>query len=554
MTIYQKVIAAYGILRSAINGRMSKYDIAQEFRDRATYAVGRLVIYDDKLYRCTTAHTGSWDANDFVQSTVEEAIIYEVDKAVLAASAEFAEKTDIASEFSPSERYDVNRLVVYDHVLYRCSVAHPADEWNGDHFVQATVDDVIALNGGLRNIADDFDKTKSYSVGQLVVYDNKLYRCTSAHTGDWTSGHFTTSTVEAALALKASISDLADEFEEGAYSVGQLVKKDGKIYRCTTAHTGAWNGGADFIESTVSGALNLMATKAELSELGSSTDSALSGKIGLDKISEEFSTETSYSVGQLVKKGGKLYRCTAEHAAGSWNDGVDFTESPVSGSVNIMATKSEVETKIGLDNIAEEFSTGTAYSVGQIVKKGGKLYRCTAEHAAGSWNDGVDFTEAPVSVSLNQMATNIASLNSTIAQTALKSELGYSGRSYDIDVSDDVGWINVNDMEVAVLHLSYSGGDPSSISIDLPEVESEDENGNFHAARCFIIVDTSEIDDGEHMPNIEIGSADDTVLWSSMAGYFEINACNFLLFTYMGRNVWYCEQQYISIRTSVSDS
>ena len=192
MTIYQKVIAAYGILRSAINGRMSKYDVAQEFRDSATYAVGRLVIHDDKLYRCTTAHTGSWDANDFVQTTVDEAIIYEIDRAVLAASAEFAEKTDIASEFSSAQRYDVDRLVVYENVLYRCSVAHPAGEWNGDHFVQATVDDVIALNGGLRNIADDFDKTKSYSVGQLVVYDNKLYRCTSAHTGDWTAGHFTT--------------------------------------------------------------------------------------------------------------------------------------------------------------------------------------------------------------------------------------------------------------------------------------------------------------------------------------------------------------------------
>lgn len=479
MTIYQKVIAAYGILRSAINGRMSKYDVAQEFRDSATYAVGRLVIHDDKLYRCTTAHTGPWDANDFVQSTVEEAIIYEIDRAVLAASAEFAEKTDIASEFSSTQRYDVDRLVVYENVLYRCSVAHPAGEWNGDHFVQATVDDVIALNGGLKNIADDFDKTKSYSVGQLVVYDNKLYRCTSAHTGDWTAAHFTTSTVEAALALKALLSDLADEFADGTYSVGQLVKKDGKIYRCTTAHTGAWNGGADFVESTVSGALNLMATKAELSELSSSTDSAISGKIGLDKI-------------------------------------------------------------------AEEFSTGTSYSVGQLVKKDGKLYRCTAPHTAGSWNQGADFTEAPVSVSVNQMATNIASLNSAIAQAALKSELGYSGKSYDIDVSDDIGTIYVHDMEVAVLHLSYTGGSPSNIHIDLPDVESEDGNGNFHAARCFIIVDTSEIDDSEHMPYINVGSADDTVLWTSMSGWFQTESLNLLSLTYAGRNVWHCDQQYVS--------
>lgn len=482
MTTYQKVIAAYGILRSAINGRMSKYDVAQEFRDSATYAVGRLVIHDDKLYRCTTAHTGPWDANDFVQSTVEEAIIYEIDRAVLAASAEFAEKTDIASEFSRTQRYDVDRLVVYENVLYRCSVAHPAGEWNGDHFVQATVDDVIALNGGLRNIADDFDKTKSYSVGQLVVYDNKLYRCTSAHTGDWTAAHFTTSTVEAALALKALLSDLADEFADGTYSVGQLVKKDGKIYRCTAAHTGAWNGGADFVESTVSGALNLMATKAELSELGSSTDLAISGKIGLDKISGEF-------------------------------------------------------------------STGTAYSVGQIVRKDGKLYRCETAHAAGPWNSGADFTEAPVSVSVNQMAANIASLNSAIAQTALKSELGYSGNYYNCDIRGH-DEIDIADRGIAVLHLydSESSDQLGEIVVNLPQVSQEDESGSFHATNCMLVVDALDIHDDalDIMSTIVLNGGDYCLqLWNGMRNPYYIETVSMVKLTYLGTingcAAWFCE-------------
>jgi len=341
----------------------------------------------------------------------------------------------------------------------------------------------ISSRMSIYNVASEFNKFSTYDAGRLVIYQNEIFMCTNHHTGEWNADDFTRTTFGEAIlynigkAENSIIEKLSDEFEDGTYSVGQLVKKDWKLYRCTTAHTGAWNGGADFIESTVSGALNLMATKAELSDLGSSTDLAISGKIGLDKI-------------------------------------------------------------------AGEFSTGTAYSVGQIVKKDGKLYRCTTAHAAGSWNSGADFSEAPVSVSVNQMAENIASLNSEIVQTALKSELGYSGRSYDIDVSDDVGWISVHDMEVAVLHLSYSGGSPSDISIDLPEVESEDGNGNFHAARCFIIVDTLEIDDSEHMPYIKIGSDDDTVLWTSMSGYFQTEALNFLSLTYAGRNVWFCEQHY----------
>ena len=33
---------------------------------------------------------------------------------------------------------------------------------------------------------DTFDSTQSYAKGSMVVYDNKIYEFTSAHTGDWT--------------------------------------------------------------------------------------------------------------------------------------------------------------------------------------------------------------------------------------------------------------------------------------------------------------------------------------------------------------------------------
>lgn len=36
---------------------------------------------------------------------------------------------------------------------------------------------------------------------------------------------------------------------------------------------------------------------------------------------------------------------------------------------------------------AEEFSTSTAYSVGDLCLYGGKLYIFTAAHAAGDWDD-----------------------------------------------------------------------------------------------------------------------------------------------------------------------
>ena len=49
-------------------------DIAPAFDAIGTYAVDDYVIYNDQLYRCTTAHTGSWDENDFTATTISDEI------------------------------------------------------------------------------------------------------------------------------------------------------------------------------------------------------------------------------------------------------------------------------------------------------------------------------------------------------------------------------------------------------------------------------------------------------------------------------------------------
>lgn len=49
-------------------------DIAQEFDATASYAVDDYVLKDGVLYKCTTAHTGAWDANDFTATTISDEI------------------------------------------------------------------------------------------------------------------------------------------------------------------------------------------------------------------------------------------------------------------------------------------------------------------------------------------------------------------------------------------------------------------------------------------------------------------------------------------------
>ena len=54
---------------SAIKG-----DIAPAFDATASYVVGDNVLKDGVLYKCTTDHTGAWDANDFTATTISDEI------------------------------------------------------------------------------------------------------------------------------------------------------------------------------------------------------------------------------------------------------------------------------------------------------------------------------------------------------------------------------------------------------------------------------------------------------------------------------------------------
>lgn len=74
MTIYQKVIAVFGLLRSSIMQRSKKSAIAPTFSESVAYSEGRLVYRGDTLYRCTVVHSGAWDPSHFTETTIDEAL------------------------------------------------------------------------------------------------------------------------------------------------------------------------------------------------------------------------------------------------------------------------------------------------------------------------------------------------------------------------------------------------------------------------------------------------------------------------------------------------
>ena len=74
MTLYQKIISVFGMLRTSIDRRAEKSELAPDFSDSSSYAVGRFVYRNDVLYRCTVAHEGAWDSSHFTTTTIDEAL------------------------------------------------------------------------------------------------------------------------------------------------------------------------------------------------------------------------------------------------------------------------------------------------------------------------------------------------------------------------------------------------------------------------------------------------------------------------------------------------
>lgn len=76
-------------------------------------------------------------------------------------------------------------------------------------------------DGAIASISDAFSSASAYSVGDYVIYNNLLYKCTTAITtpGDWTgSANWERVTIEEILATKANTSSLATVATTGSFN------------------------------------------------------------------------------------------------------------------------------------------------------------------------------------------------------------------------------------------------------------------------------------------------------------------------------------------------
>lgn len=193
-----------------------------------------------------------------------------------------------------------------------------------------------------------------YVKDDVVAYAGKTYVCFSTHTS--------ASTFAPALASATWVLMLDGYAWRSAWTIstlynpGDLVRYNGIVYRCITAHTS---------KSTTSGVA------------GADTTSGLEGDQAKwetvaksDYWTQDWTVSTRYKINDLVKYGATIYRCITAH-----NSVADTTSG-------LEADSAFWTTVYQQNDFKGDWATAIRYKVKDVVKYGGSLWIATASHTS----------------------------------------------------------------------------------------------------------------------------------------------------------------------------
>lgn len=273
------------------------------------YARGHMVIYNNCLYRCKTPHISD--------------VSFDLD------ALKWQEVKTSVRIWSPSVYYYENDTALVDGSLYLCITAHVSESTFNS--TEESYWEVIGGAGGISVWQDN----KSYNEGQLVSYNNILYKANSKHTS--------TASFSADIAnwdiVNAGLNSWATSVY---YLAGIVVIANNKIYQCTKAHTST----------------TFTADIANWQEIS-----------GYRIVIDDWKVNTEYVVGDLCADDKKIYRCTVKHTSGTLFDSVEE------------ANWEELSPTI---NEITDWKSNASYNAKDIVINDNALYRCKTSHTSTS--------------------------------------------------------------------------------------------------------------------------------------------------------------------------
>lgn len=292
------------------------------------YTLGTCVVDSDRyIWRCTTAHTAGL-AFDPIEQANWEMIGGDPDSLTSAQIAALIANFNPAGNglmqldnWEANHGYTVKQVVLYNNKMYRCKTAHTSGT-TFDVTEKANWDEIVGSGGGASISA--WTSGGNYAVGDFVIYHNKIYQCKTAN-ADTT---FTPANWQ-------EIGGIADYASGVSYMVGELVFHGTDLCRCKVAHT-----------STAT----FDASKWDIIGGGASIDAWASSK--------------SYAVGDIVIRENNLYRCNTAHTSSS-------------------AFNTDIANWTKLDNIPN-WNINTYYAVGDYLYYDKNLYKVTTAFTSGT--------------------------------------------------------------------------------------------------------------------------------------------------------------------------
>jgi hypothetical protein len=220
-----------------VNNAVQKYNYESlenyntpDFSTSSTYQVGDYVMYQGKLYKCTTAVTtaGAWDASKWTEVTLDSYVTTNTSQTITGlktltstgyinlAGHGYLKPDSLAIMYNSTPTryfsYDSNPanptdaggalVLVRDSstALYKANSLswHLNSESSYHELTYPSKSGTIAVTSDIKdsailNIANEYNSSVTYAVGDKVIYNGQLYKCTTAITTaeSWTSAHWT---------------------------------------------------------------------------------------------------------------------------------------------------------------------------------------------------------------------------------------------------------------------------------------------------------------------------------------------------------------------------
>jgi len=286
------------------------------------YRVNQVVVepVQNRFFRCLVAHTATGDFYD--------------DYLLSAFWVEVSGKN--IELWATLRRYELNFDVIRANVIYRCLIAHTSGIFGTD----LTAGSWIAVGGGTGTA--NWVTGTPYTAGTIVIHNNDYYRCVIDHTSvvdfelDYAAGFW----------VEVSKSSWVAPWEiDRWYVVGDVVIENNIIYRCITAHRSRpllsqdrtnWVAIGEGSKIPIPNGLPFIIPGLLFS---STTETNIVITVSTIRVDDATANANKYTINCLFINGAwSITQSGVEFNFGSW-DGITYsiTAGQVSGLSNLMA-------------------------------------------------------------------------------------------------------------------------------------------------------------------------------------------------------------------------